>query len=173
MTYNVVQISALGQSDSVTHLLHSFFYILFQKGLSQEIGYSSLCYTVEPCCLSILNVIVCIHQLQTYKSLIIPSLTCSHPVQAKHYSWKSHIKPGTLCTSYVIWGFSNSWKVIFFICKVRVKIPNSETYCKFWDILSSALCIVGCLAASLTFIHWYQFRQWRIQLQCRRPGLDS
>ena len=38
-----------------------FFYILFHYGLSQEIGYSSLCYTVGPYCLSILNVIVCIY----------------------------------------------------------------------------------------------------------------
>ena len=28
--------------------LYSFFYILFHYGLSQEIGYSSLCYTVGP-----------------------------------------------------------------------------------------------------------------------------
>ena len=33
-----------------------FFYVLFHYGLSQEIGYSSLCYTVGPC-LSILNVL--------------------------------------------------------------------------------------------------------------------
>ena len=37
-----------------------FFYILFLYGLSQEVGYSSLCFTVGPCCLSVLNVIVCI-----------------------------------------------------------------------------------------------------------------
>ena len=35
---------------------HSFFNILFHYGLSQEIGYSSLCYTVGPCCLSILYI---------------------------------------------------------------------------------------------------------------------
>ena len=39
--------------------IHSFFNILFYYGLSWEIGYSSLCSTVGPCCLSILNVIVC------------------------------------------------------------------------------------------------------------------
>ena len=38
-----------------------FFNILFHYGLPQEIGYSSLCYTVGPWCLSILNVIVCIN----------------------------------------------------------------------------------------------------------------
>ena len=35
--------------------IHSFKNIIFHYGLSQEIGYSSLCYTDGPCCLSILN----------------------------------------------------------------------------------------------------------------------
>ena len=56
--YSIVLISALEQSDSVIHTF-VFFYILFHYGLSQEIGYSSPCYTVGPC-LSILNRIVCI-----------------------------------------------------------------------------------------------------------------
>ena len=42
-----------------------FFYVLFHYGLSQDIVYSSLCYTLGPCCFSILNVIVCIYQSQT------------------------------------------------------------------------------------------------------------
>ena len=37
------------------------FNIIFHHGLSQETGYSSLCCTVGPQCLSILNVIACIH----------------------------------------------------------------------------------------------------------------
>ena len=45
---------------SYTHI-YILFYNLFHYGLSQEIGYISLCATVGPCCLSILNVIVCIH----------------------------------------------------------------------------------------------------------------
>ena len=44
---------------------HSFFYILFHYGLSLGVEYSSLYYIVGPCCLSLLNVIVCIYQLQT------------------------------------------------------------------------------------------------------------
>ena len=52
---------------SYTHrdILFIYIYTLFHYGLSQEIGYSSLCYTVGRCCLSILNVIVCIYQPQT------------------------------------------------------------------------------------------------------------
>ena len=34
--------------------------ILFHCGLSQDIEYSSLCYTIGPCCLSILHIVVCI-----------------------------------------------------------------------------------------------------------------
>ena len=36
------------------------FHIIFHYGLSQDIDYSSLCYTVGPCCLSILQILVCI-----------------------------------------------------------------------------------------------------------------
>ena len=42
--------------------IHSLSYSIFHYGLSQETGYSSLCYTVGCHCLSILNVIVCIYQ---------------------------------------------------------------------------------------------------------------
>ena len=59
LIYNVVLISAVQQSDSVIHIHTFFFNIVFHYGLSQGIGYSSLCYTVEPGCLSILNLIVC------------------------------------------------------------------------------------------------------------------
>ena len=52
--------------------IHSSFNILFHCGLSQEIGSSSLCYS-RPCCLSILNVIAYIYQLQ------IPSLLSLFP----------------------------------------------------------------------------------------------
>ena len=37
-----------------------FFHILFPYGLSWDIEYSSLCYAVEPCFLSILYIMVCI-----------------------------------------------------------------------------------------------------------------
>ena len=36
------------------------FRILFRYGLAQDIEHSSLCYTVGPCCLSILYIVVCI-----------------------------------------------------------------------------------------------------------------
>ena len=34
--------------------IYILFHILFNYGLLQDIEYSSLCYTVGPCCLSIL-----------------------------------------------------------------------------------------------------------------------
>ena len=40
--------------------IYILFYMLFHCGLSQDIEYSSLCYTVGPCCLSILYILVCI-----------------------------------------------------------------------------------------------------------------
>ena len=40
--------------------IYIVFHILFHYGLSQDIEYSSLHYTVGPCCLSILYMTVCI-----------------------------------------------------------------------------------------------------------------
>ena len=48
-------------SLSIYMYIHIHFQILFHYGLSQDIEYSSLWYTVGPC-LSILNVTVCIYQ---------------------------------------------------------------------------------------------------------------
>ena len=61
LIYNAVLISAAQQSDSVIHVIYILFHILFHYGISQDIEYSSLCYTVGPCCLSILYIIVCIY----------------------------------------------------------------------------------------------------------------
>ena len=55
-------ISAVEQSDSV--IIYILFYILFHYGLSQDTEYSSLCSPVGPCCLSILDVTVCICSAQ-------------------------------------------------------------------------------------------------------------
>ena len=53
---------------SFTHI-HSFINNLFHYGLSQETGYSSLCYTAGPCCLCILNVIACIGIPNSFDSI--------------------------------------------------------------------------------------------------------
>lgn len=49
--YNVEFICAEQQSDSTTHRYKFFFHY----GLLKDIEYSSLGYTVGPCCLSILD----------------------------------------------------------------------------------------------------------------------
>ena len=59
LIYNVVSISAVQQSDSVIRI-YILFKILFHYGLSQDIEYSSLGYTIGPCCLSILYIVVCV-----------------------------------------------------------------------------------------------------------------
>ena len=51
-----VLVSSVQQSDSV---IHTCTY-LFHYGLLQDIEYSSLCYTVGPCCFSTLYIVVCI-----------------------------------------------------------------------------------------------------------------
>jgi len=64
---NVVLISAVQQRDSIIHIyIYILFHILFHYGLSQDLEYRSLCYTVGTC-LSILYITVVILAL-TYKS---------------------------------------------------------------------------------------------------------
>ena len=58
LIYNYVLISAIQQSDLVAHMYTLFF--TFHYGLSLDIEYSSLCYTVGPCFLSVLYIVVCI-----------------------------------------------------------------------------------------------------------------
>ena len=57
MIYNVMLVSGVQQSDSVIYI---FFQIIFHHRLLQGIEYSSMCYTVGPCCFPILHIVVCI-----------------------------------------------------------------------------------------------------------------
>ena len=52
---NVALITVAQQNDAVIYICtHILFHIHFPYGLSQDIEYSSLCYIVRPCYLSIL-----------------------------------------------------------------------------------------------------------------------
>ena len=60
---SVVLVSGVQQGDSVIHVyiyIYILFNILFHYDLLQDIEYSSLCYTVGPCCLPILYIVACI-----------------------------------------------------------------------------------------------------------------
>ena len=70
LIYSVVLISAVQQSDSVIFVYTFFFNVLFRYGLSQDIEYSFLCYTLGPCFLSILNVMVCILSIPDSQSIL-------------------------------------------------------------------------------------------------------
>ena len=56
--YNFVLISAAQQSDWIIHV-NILSHVVSHSGLSQDIEYSSQCYTVGPSCLSTLHIIVC------------------------------------------------------------------------------------------------------------------
>ena len=72
MINNVVLVSGVQQSDSVMQMQVSIlFQILFPFRLLQNVEQSSLCYTVGPCWLSMLNITVCTCQSQT-PSLSLP-----------------------------------------------------------------------------------------------------
>ena len=71
------QLKWLSSSSSSSSIIYVCVYILFfHYGLSQDIECDSLCYTVGPCCLSILYIIVCIGQPQTPT----PLLPCPPPL---------------------------------------------------------------------------------------------
>ena len=96
--YNIVLTSSLQQSDSVIHT-HTprYVYILFHYGLSQDIEYSSLCYTVLPCGLSIFYITVSICWFQTPS----PTLLSLPPL------WQPQVC--TLCL-WVCFYFIDKWK---------------------------------------------------------------
>ena len=58
---SVVPVSAVEHSDSVIHIYTLIFNIFFSIIVChKDTEYRSLCYTVGPCCLSILYIIVCL-----------------------------------------------------------------------------------------------------------------
>ena len=82
MIYNVVLVSGVQQSDLVIHI-SIFFQILFPYRYSQSIECSSLCYTVGPCWLSILYIVVCIYRNLHFKQ--VPQVTLVHEVLESHF----------------------------------------------------------------------------------------
>ena len=59
LNYNAVLITVVQQRNSIIHIC-ILFYILFYYVLSENVEYNSLCYTVAPCYLSVLYIIICI-----------------------------------------------------------------------------------------------------------------
>ena len=57
MIYNIVLVSGVQQSNLDIYIYIFFYFIIFHYRLLQDIEYSSLCYTVSPCCflLQLLN----------------------------------------------------------------------------------------------------------------------
>ena len=85
-------------TQSHTHI-HSFSHIIFHHVSCQETGYSSLCCTAGPRCLSILNVIVCIYEPQTLRlppspsSLATTSLLSIHICGSVSVLWIGSFTP--------------------------------------------------------------------------------
>ena len=81
-------ISSVQQSDSVIQVyICIFFHILFHYVSPQDIEYRSLCYTVGPCCISILFIIAA----SVNPKLPIPLYVSLNPLQyqevGKHNNW--------------------------------------------------------------------------------------
>ena len=55
----VIQLSMNGKEYEKEYIyVYNLFHVLFHYSLSQDTDYSFLCYTVGPCCLSILCILV-------------------------------------------------------------------------------------------------------------------
>ena len=87
-----MSVSGVQQSDSII-CIHIFilFQILSPYGLLQNVEWSSLCYTVSHCWLSVLYVVVCVCDIRGYFSefiyiLSIQSLIHEPQVPASHDS---------------------------------------------------------------------------------------
>ena len=122
---NDVPISPIQQSDSVVHA-YIYVYIfknsVFHYGLSQEIGYRFLCYTVGFCCLSILNITVYIHWPQTPSPSIPSSLPIgNHKSVLYVYESVSVLQIGSLMPYFrfhikvITYGISLSMRISSFI----------------------------------------------------------
>ena len=108
LIYNVVLISAIQWSDSAIHRYTCFFNILFHYCLSLDIEYTSLCYTVGPCCLPILCIIAYICSSQTPG----PSLPQPLPLD-NHQSISLSFYIMSLRTSIFITSFSWAYSLQF------------------------------------------------------------
>ena len=73
-------------TQSYIHI-HSLSYIIFHHGLSQETEYSSLCYTIGPHSLSILNVSLFFTFNSTHPFFPIPTLYLWQPPICSMYLW--------------------------------------------------------------------------------------
>ena len=101
LIYIVVLISAVQQSDCYTNIYILFFHILFHSGLSWDTEYSYLCYTVGPCCLSILYIIaylstpdlpqgiagLSLHSGLSFSQFMSPAHEFSNPIEAFFLGW--------------------------------------------------------------------------------------
>ena len=87
-----MSVSGVQQSDSIICIrIFILFQILSPYGLLQNVEWSSLCYTVSPCWLSVLYIVVCVCDIRGYFSefiyiLSIQSLIHEPQVPASHES---------------------------------------------------------------------------------------
>ena len=103
LIYKVVLVSTAQQSDLVIHI-YILCHILFHYGLSKDIEYSSLCYTIGLSSLSILYIIVCIGQSQTP----------SPPPLPRHNPFCNHKYFSYVCKSVSVFGYVD-WCWVFFL----------------------------------------------------------
>ena len=134
LIYNVVLISAVQQSDSVVHI-YILFHILFHYGLSQDIGYSPLCCTVGPCCLSILDIIVCICSSPDHPSPPQPLATTSLfsmgcKVLNEHLSSKLELYNSWMLLCYISPCYSGNFSVKTLKCHPQIQ-PHTPAIQKF------------------------------------------
>ena len=112
MIYSVVPVFAAVQHSDLSHThIHSFSHIILHHVLSKEIGYSSLCCTVGPHCLSILN--VCMESLGLVDVCRLFDDGHSHWCEVIHHCiFDLH--------------FSNNCRAFFFMCFLAIHMLSLE-----------------------------------------------
>ena len=113
---------------------HILFHILFYYGLSQDIVYSSLCYTVRPCCLSILYKVVCLSlllgstQYGANPHFLEFSPTSPDFSSYKYTSYKPFQTPSAETPQSSLW-------CVLSLITMSPSIQRSTTDCSWWSLV--------------------------------------
>ena len=130
--------------------IYVLFNILFHSGLSQDIKYTSLCYTVGPCWLSILCIVVCICRCDVLNL----SLPCFGNHKFVFYVWVCFAN-----TFIFLYGSTNiSLKLCFLLFWVELVGPLVILFLDCWR----AAILFSCLLFWFFYIFCFYLFNWSV-----------
>ena len=111
--------------------IHILFHILFHYGLLQDTEYSSLCYTVGPCCLSILYIVVCISR--SHLEPCTPASNQRHLVSQAYQTPESFTIPDPRFFSPSHTSYLGAYRIPLILLQ---KFPCTETHSSLLPFLA-------------------------------------